>query len=59
MRILVTGASGCVGHYVSETLIQNTDHELFLFVRNPAKLTVDIMARPGIHVIKADMMATG
>jgi nucleoside-diphosphate-sugar epimerase len=57
MRILVTGASGCVGHYVSETLIQNTDHELFLFVRNPAKLTVDITARPGIHVIKADMMA--
>jgi nucleoside-diphosphate-sugar epimerase len=56
MRILVTGASGCVGHYVSETLIKNTDHELFLFVRNPAKLTVDINARPGIHVIKADMM---
>jgi nucleoside-diphosphate-sugar epimerase len=56
MRILVTGASGCVGHYVSETLIQNTEHELFLFVRNPAKLTVDIAARPGIHVIKTDMM---
>jgi nucleoside-diphosphate-sugar epimerase len=56
MRILVTGASGCVGHYVSETLIQNTEHELFLFVRNPAKLTVDITARPGIHVITADMM---
>lgn len=56
MRILVTGASGCVGHYISETLIQNTDHELFLFVRNPAKLQVDITARSGIHVITADMM---
>jgi nucleoside-diphosphate-sugar epimerase len=56
MRILVTGASGCVGHYVSETLIQNTDHELFLFVRNPAKLQLDINARPGIHVIQSDMM---
>jgi nucleoside-diphosphate-sugar epimerase len=56
MRILVTGASGCVGHYVSETLIQNTDDELFLFVRNPAKLQVDINARSGIHVIQADMM---
>jgi nucleoside-diphosphate-sugar epimerase len=55
MRILVTGASGCVGHYVSETLIQNTEHELFLFVRNPAKLQVDITARSGIHVIQADM----
>jgi nucleoside-diphosphate-sugar epimerase len=56
MRILVTGASGCVGHYISETLIQNTDHELFLFVRNPAKLQVNIDVRPGIHVITADMM---
>jgi nucleoside-diphosphate-sugar epimerase len=56
MRILVTGASGCVGHYISETLIQNTDHELFLFVRNPTKLQVDITVRPGIHVITADMM---
>lgn len=55
MRILVTGASGCVGHYVSETLIQNTEHELFLCVRNPAKLTVDITARPGIHVVRVDM----
>lgn len=56
MRILVTGASGCVGHYVSETLIQNTDHELFLCVRNPAKLKIDTSVRPGIHVITADMM---
>jgi nucleoside-diphosphate-sugar epimerase len=59
MRILVTGASGCVGHYVSETLIQNTDHELFLFVRTPAKLQVDITARPGIHVIQSDMAGWG
>jgi nucleoside-diphosphate-sugar epimerase len=56
MRILVTGASGCVGHYISETLIQNTEHELFLCVRNPAKLQVDTNARPGIHIITADMM---
>jgi nucleoside-diphosphate-sugar epimerase len=56
MRILVTGASGCVGHYISETLIQNTEHELFLFVRNPAKFKLDLHARPGIHLIQADMM---
>ena len=24
-RILVTGASGCIGHYISESLIQNTN----------------------------------
>jgi nucleoside-diphosphate-sugar epimerase len=55
MRILITGASGCVGHYISETLIQNTDHELFLFLRTPAKLKLDITVRPGIHVIVSDM----
>ncbi|MFN9179242.1 MAG: NAD-dependent epimerase/dehydratase family protein, partial [Dolichospermum sp.] len=40
-RILVTGASGCIGHYISEALIQNTNHELYLLVRNPNKLQVD------------------
>lgn len=55
MRILVTGASGCVGHYVSETLIQNTQHELFLCVRNLGKLQVDIHSRSGIHVVQIDM----
>ena len=55
-RILVTGASGCIGHYISEALIQDTDHELFLMVRNPAKLSIDCEARPGIHVVQADML---
>ncbi|NDJ25800.1 NAD-dependent epimerase/dehydratase family protein [Nostoc sp. B(2019)] len=54
-RILVTGASGCIGHYISEALIQNTNHELFLLVRNPNKLQVDIQARPGITVLQGDM----
>ncbi len=54
-RILVTGASGCVGHYVTEALIQETDYELFLLVRNPAKLQVDTQARPGIKVLQGDM----
>jgi nucleoside-diphosphate-sugar epimerase len=59
MRILVTGASGCVGHYVSETLIENSDHELFLLVRDPAKLKVDTQVRAGIHVITGDMATIG
>ncbi len=54
-RILVTGASGCVGHYISETLIQDTNHELYLLVRNPQKLKVDTQARPGVTVIQGDM----
>ncbi len=59
MRILVTGASGCVGHYVSETLINNTDHELFLLMRNPAKFQLDPQVRPGVTIVAIDMMQIG
>jgi nucleoside-diphosphate-sugar epimerase len=54
-RILVTGASGCIGHYITETLIQNTDHELHLLVRHPDKLGFDYNVRPGINIIKSDL----
>ncbi|MGB7375246.1 MAG: NAD(P)-dependent oxidoreductase [Rivularia sp. (in: cyanobacteria)] len=54
-RILVTGASGCIGHYISELLIEETEHELYLLVRNPDKLKIDTLVRPGIHVLQGDM----
>ncbi len=54
-RIFVTGASGCVGHYLVETLIKETEHDLFLLVRNPDKLKVDCDARPGITVLPGNM----
>ncbi|MBF2026592.1 MAG: NAD(P)-dependent oxidoreductase [Oscillatoriales cyanobacterium C42_A2020_001] len=54
-RIFVTGASGCVGHYLVEALIQETNHDLFLLVRNPNKLKVDCNARPGVTVLQGDM----
>ncbi|PZD72215.1 hypothetical protein C1752_03801 [Acaryochloris thomasi RCC1774] len=55
MRVLVTGASGCIGHYICEALIQQTDHELFLLVRDPAKLKIDVSARPGVHVLTVNL----
>ncbi|MGD1913483.1 MAG: NAD-dependent epimerase/dehydratase family protein [Rivularia sp. (in: cyanobacteria)] len=54
-RILVTGASGCIGHYISELLIQETEYELYLLVRNPDKLQVDTQARTGVHILQGDM----
>lgn len=54
-RILITGASGCIGHYISEILIEETDYELYLLVRNPSKLQVDTQLRPGITVLQGDM----
>ncbi|KAF3885411.1 MULTISPECIES: NAD-dependent epimerase/dehydratase family protein [Nostocales] len=58
-KIFVTGASGCIGHYISETLIQQTNHELYLLVRNPKKLQVDTQARPDITVLQGDMQEIG
>ncbi|BAY38149.1 NAD-dependent epimerase/dehydratase [Nostoc sp. NIES-2111] len=55
-RVLITGASGCIGHYISETLIQETDYELYLLVRNPSKLQVNTQFRPGITVLQGDML---
>ena len=55
MRIFITGASGCIGHYLAETLIENTHHELFLMMRNPDKLQVPTEQRPGVTLLTGDM----
>jgi nucleoside-diphosphate-sugar epimerase len=54
-RIFITGASGCIGQYITETLIQNTQHELYLLVRNPKKFKIQLDVRPGIHVLSGDL----
>jgi len=54
-RIFVTGASGCIGHYIVEALIQETNHDLFLLVRNLDKLKLDYNTRPGITVLEGNM----
>lgn len=51
----MTGASGCIGHYIAESLIQNTGHELFLLVRKPEKLKFDYQARSGITILEGDL----
>ncbi len=55
-KVFITGASGCIGHYLAETFIQHTDYELYLFVRSPQKLQFDINAREGIHIVQGDLM---
>jgi nucleoside-diphosphate-sugar epimerase len=54
-RIFVTGVSGCIGHYLAEALIRETDHELFFLVRNPAKLKFDYHSRPNLHILSGDL----
>jgi len=57
MRIFITGGSGCIGHYLAEDLINNTDHELFFLVRNPAKIQFNSEARSRIHILTGDLEA--
>lgn len=54
-RILITGASGCIGHYFTDRLIHTTDHDLYLLVRNPAKLQFNPQARPGITLLQGGL----
>ncbi len=54
-KVFITGASGCVGHYVVDQLIKNPDYQLYLLVRNPAKLMFDYKAFPNITLIRNDM----
>ncbi|ESA37799.1 nad-dependent epimerase dehydratase [Leptolyngbya sp. Heron Island J] len=54
-RIFITGASGCIGHYVLESLIQNSEHELFLLLRNPDKLQLDVTNQSRVHILQGDI----
>ena len=37
-NVFITGASGCIGHYVVEALLSEPDLHLYLLLRNPGKL---------------------
>lgn len=54
-RILITGASGCVGQHIASQLYRNTDAELLLMLRDPAKLTAVPANDPRITLLVADL----
>ncbi|MFC1752483.1 NAD-dependent epimerase/dehydratase family protein [Thermoproteota archaeon] len=49
-KIFVTGASGCIGHYIIEQLINRPATELHLLLRNPARLLFDYKSYPNLHI---------
>jgi nucleoside-diphosphate-sugar epimerase len=57
-RILITGGSGCVGHYLVEELACETVHDLVLVLRNPSKLALDPALRSRVTIIEADVKDT-
>ncbi len=52
--VFLTGASGCVGHYVVDEFAA-AGYDLYLLVRNPAKLRFDPASRPNVTVIRGDL----
>lgn len=51
--VFITGASGCVGHYLVDAL--SPDYDLHLLVRNPSKLRFDPAERSNIHIVQDDL----
>ena len=54
-RILITGASGCVGQYIAHHLFHRTDAELLLLLRDPTKLKAVDPADPRITLLVGDL----
>ena len=54
-RILITGASGCVGQHIAEQLLRETDAQLLLWLRDPAKLTAVPAHDPRITLLVGDL----
>ena len=57
-RILITGASGCVGQHIADLLYRETDAELLLWLRDPAKLTAVSADHPRIRLLVGDLRDT-
>jgi nucleoside-diphosphate-sugar epimerase len=54
-RILITGASGCVGQHIAEQLLRDTDAQLLLWLRDPAKLSAVPADHPRITLLVGDL----
>ena len=54
-KILITGASGCVGQYICKWLLENSNSELFLLLRDPDKLRAIPKDNPRIKLLIGDL----
>ncbi len=54
-KVLITGASGCVGQYTSNWLIENSDVDLYLLLRDPLKLKSINKSDPRVNLLVGDL----
>jgi nucleoside-diphosphate-sugar epimerase len=51
----MTGASGCIGHYILELLLGAEHYEIFLLLRNPSKLQLPVQDNPRVHILQGSL----
>ena len=54
-QILITGASGCVGQYTASWLLKNSEADLLLWLRDPAKLKAIDVNNPRVKLLVGDL----
>jgi nucleoside-diphosphate-sugar epimerase len=54
-RVFMTGASGCIGHYILELLLESDRYELFLLLRHPEKLRLSVHDHPRVHILRGGL----
>ncbi|HIK44918.1 MAG TPA: NAD(P)-dependent oxidoreductase [Leptolyngbyaceae cyanobacterium M65_K2018_010] len=54
-RVFITGASGCIGHYILELLMQEDRYEIFLLLRHPDKMRLPVQGHPRIHILNGGL----
>ncbi|MGF1519299.1 MAG: NAD-dependent epimerase/dehydratase family protein [Nodosilinea sp.] len=55
LRVFMTGASGCIGHYILELLLESDRYELFLLLRHPEKLRLPVQDNPRVHLLQGGL----
>ncbi len=51
----MTGASGCIGHYILELLLQVERYEIYLLLRHPEKLRLSVVDHPRVHILQGGL----
>ncbi len=55
MRVLITGGSGCVGHYLVRHYLNVPDAEIVLLLRSPDKLKLSEEDRARVTILEGDL----
>ena len=55
-HVFITGASGCVGHYLVDELASDPRYHLHLLVRDPSRLRFDWAGRSNLSLVVGDVL---